>query len=91
MADLPAGTDRNTLVVVRPKELPEGVSAEDAPTHVVGVAWLQAFPEDFEFLRLDGETEEQATAREEAAAAAAAAAEKPAKTTTPPPRTDAFA
>lgn len=58
MPDLPAGLDRSTLVVVRPKDLPENVKPEDSPEHVVGVAWLEAYPDDFEFLRFDGETPE---------------------------------
>lgn len=82
---MPDLSDRNRLVVVRPKEAPEGVKPEDLPEHIVGAAWLEAFPEDFEFLRYDGETQEQATAREAAEAEAA----KPAKTPAPP-RGDQF-
>lgn len=93
MPELPAGTDRSTLVVVRPKTVPEGVKPEDVPEHIVGAAWLEGFPEDFEFVRFDGETPEQAAAREEAAAKDAAASEAPTpKGETPQRRTaaDAF-
>lgn len=93
MADLPAGTDRNTLVVVRARDVPEGTDPSNVPEYIVGAAWLEAFPEDFDFVRFDGETDEQATAREEAALAAAAATEaqtKPPKTQAPV-RTDSFA
>jgi hypothetical protein len=89
MADLPAGTDRNTLVIVRPKETPEGTDPATVAEYTVGAAWLQAFPEDFDFVRFEGESAEQAAAREEAATAAAAAETKAPKTQTPPPaRTD---
>lgn len=68
MPELPAGTDRSRLVVVLPTEVPEGTEPVE---HVVGAAWLTSSPGDFEFLRFDGETEEQAAEREKAAAESA--------------------
>jgi hypothetical protein len=79
MAELPEGTDRGRLVIVREKDVP------DAPELTVGAAWLQNEPDTFEFLRFDGETPEQAEAREEAAAAAAEPAPAPKSETKQPP------
>jgi hypothetical protein len=81
MPVLPEGIDRGTLVVVRSKPA-EGASAEDLPEFVVGAGYVRAFPDEVDFVRLDGETEEQAKAREDAEADAAPA-QAPAKTSPP--------
>jgi hypothetical protein len=78
MADL-AGTDRNTLVVVRPKDVPEGVSAEDAPSTSSVSRGCRRSRRTSSSSASTARPRSRPTAREEAAAAAAAAAEKPAK------------
>lgn len=77
MPEIPAGTDRATLVLVRAKEPYEG--AEAPHEFVVGAAYLEAFPDEVEFVRFADETEEAAEAREAKAAAAEAEAAKAAK------------
>jgi hypothetical protein len=78
----------NRLVVVRPKDVPEGVKEEDVPTHIVGESWLRAFPDDFDLIRYVGETDEQVEAREKAAKSAKAPASS---TTSTSSRSDSFA
>lgn len=77
MATLPAGTDRGTLVLVRTKEVPEGLT--EPIEFVVGAGYLDAFSDEVDFVRFADESPEAADAREEKQAAAEAEAAKATK------------